>query len=154
MIFLSNEAFPLVFGEGNNGHNWTQYVTGRLSSTFISAYIPCRTVRASSISLSWHMSSVASCESAACQKLRRPTHASIVNRGFLSQPLQEHAYHRISARLGYPSPEARWWSSLWATFFLPLGLFIAAWTSYSHIPFIAPLVSFQFHRCCSASRLT
>lgn len=61
--------------------------------------------------------------------------------GFFSQPLQENAYHRISARLGYPSPEARWWSSLWATFFLPLGLFIAAWTSYSHIPFIAPLVS-------------
>ncbi|KAJ9102808.1 hypothetical protein QFC20_004915 [Naganishia adeliensis] len=24
MIFLSNEAFPLVFGEGNNGHNWMQ----------------------------------------------------------------------------------------------------------------------------------
>lgn len=24
MIFLSNEAFPLVFGTGNNGHNWTQ----------------------------------------------------------------------------------------------------------------------------------
>ena len=26
MIFLSNEAFPLVFGEGNDGHNWSQYV--------------------------------------------------------------------------------------------------------------------------------
>lgn len=65
----------------------------------------------------------------------------LANSGFFSQPLQENAYHRISARLGYPSPEARWWSSLWATFFLPLGLFIAAWTSYSHIPFIAPLVS-------------
>lgn len=26
MIFLSNEAFPLVFGSGNNGHNWSQYV--------------------------------------------------------------------------------------------------------------------------------
>lgn len=24
MIFLSNEAFPLVFGPGNNGHGWTQ----------------------------------------------------------------------------------------------------------------------------------
>jgi hypothetical protein len=24
MIFLSNEAFPLVFGAGNGGHNWSQ----------------------------------------------------------------------------------------------------------------------------------
>ncbi len=24
MIFLSNEAFPLVFGSGNGGHGWTQ----------------------------------------------------------------------------------------------------------------------------------
>ena len=24
IVFLSNEAFPLVFGEGNHGHGWTQ----------------------------------------------------------------------------------------------------------------------------------
>ncbi|KAI5448908.1 hypothetical protein NCC49_006024 [Naganishia albida] len=103
MIFLSNEAFPLVFGTGNNGHNWTH--SGVVNLTFL-AYVVGGFL------------------------------------GFLSQPLQEHAYHRISRRLGYPSPEGRWWSALWATFFLPLGLFIAAWTSYGHIPFIAPLIGF------------
>jgi hypothetical protein len=97
-------------------------------------------VRAWSILLSWHTLLAAFCESILQYG---PVHLLMPSscRGFLSQPLQEHAYHRISRRLGYPSPEARWWSSLWATFFLPLGLFIAAWTSYSHIPFIAPLVS-------------
>ncbi|WRT63889.1 uncharacterized protein IL334_000815 [Kwoniella shivajii] len=36
MIFLSNEAFPLVFGSGNNGHGWTH--SGTVNLTFL-AYV-------------------------------------------------------------------------------------------------------------------
>lgn len=32
MIFLSNEAFALVFGPGNNGHGWTRYVDSEASA--------------------------------------------------------------------------------------------------------------------------
>jgi hypothetical protein len=34
MIFLSNEAFPLIFGRGNGGHLWTSY--GAINLTFLS----------------------------------------------------------------------------------------------------------------------
>jgi hypothetical protein len=36
MIFLSNEAFPLIFGPGNNGHDWNN--TGLVNLTF-GAYV-------------------------------------------------------------------------------------------------------------------
>jgi hypothetical protein len=36
MIFLSNEAFPLIFGPGNNGHDWDN--TGLVNLTF-GAYV-------------------------------------------------------------------------------------------------------------------
>lgn len=63
--------------------------------------------------------------------------------GFFLQPLQERYYHRAVARNGGKSdPEARWYSSLYGIWWLPLGLFIAAWTSYPDLPFIAPLIGF------------
>ncbi len=62
--------------------------------------------------------------------------------GFALQPLQEAKYHRACQKLGASDPEARWWSSLWATPFIPAGLMIAAWTSYAYIPWIAPIIGF------------
>ncbi|TYJ55740.1 hypothetical protein B9479_003516 [Cryptococcus floricola] len=101
IVFLSNEAFPLIFGEGNGGHGWTH--SGTVNATF-GAYAV----------------------------------GAIL--AFLLTPLQESQYRAASARRGTSDPEARWWSSLWATPFMPLGLMIAAWTSYPHLPWIAPLI--------------
>ncbi|WVQ85702.1 hypothetical protein IAT38_007868 [Cryptococcus sp. DSM 104549] len=103
MIFLSNEAFPLVFGTGNHGHGWTH--SGVVNLTF-GAYAV----------------------------------GAII--GFALTPLQEAQYRRACHRLGRSDPEARWWSSLWATPAMPLGLMIAAWTSYPTLPWIAPLIGF------------
>ncbi|KAL0252953.1 hypothetical protein I308_102347 [Cryptococcus tetragattii IND107] len=103
MIFLSNEAFPLVFGSGNNGHGWTH--SGVVNLTF-GAYVV----------------------------------GSFL--GFCLTPLQEAWYHKASKIKGHGDPEARWWSALWATPFMPLGLMIAAWTSYPNLPWIAPIIGF------------
>jgi len=103
MIFLSNEAFPLVFGVGNGGHGWTH--AGTINLTFLSYVV-----------------------------------GSVL--AFALQPIQERAYHRHCARAGRSDPEARWWSSLWATPFIPIGLFIAAWTSFDFVVWVAPLVGF------------
>ncbi|KAK8850314.1 hypothetical protein IAR55_004231 [Kwoniella newhampshirensis] len=106
MIFLSNEAFPLIFGGGNGGHGWTH--SGVVNLTY-GAYVV----------------------------------GAII--GFALTPLQDARYHLACKRLGYSDPEARWWSALWATPFMPIGLMIAAWTSYSFIPWIAPLIGFTFY---------
>ncbi|ORY22829.1 putative polyamine transporter [Naematelia encephala] len=103
MIFLSNEAFPLVFGAGNGGHGWTH--SGTVNLTF-GAYVV----------------------------------GAIL--GFILTPLQDSRYQLASRRNGASDPEARWWSALWATPFMPIGLMIAAWTSYPHLPWIAPLIGF------------
>ncbi|KAK4687539.1 hypothetical protein P7C73_g2587, partial [Tremellales sp. Uapishka_1] len=103
IIFLSNEAFPLVFGAGNGGHGWTH--SGIVNLTFL-AYVV----------------------------------GSVL--GFAFQPLQEAAYRRACAKIGHSDPEARWWTALWATPAMPLGLMIAAWTSYPTLPWIAPIIGF------------
>ncbi len=115
MIFLSNEAFALVFGSGNNGHGWTRYVKTRQ---------PALTSSSGAVNLTFGAYAVG---------------AFI---GFALQPLQESFYHRACKKNGGSDPEARWWSSLWGTPFIPLGLMVAAWTSYAYIPFIAPLIGF------------
>lgn len=103
MIFLSNEAFPLVFGTGNNGHNWTS--TGLINLTF-GAYVVGAVI------------------------------------AFCLQPLQERFYHKACKKEGRSDPEARWYSALYMTPFIPAGLMVAAWTSYARLPFIAPLIGF------------
>ncbi|GFZ44363.1 hypothetical protein JCM24511_02085 [Saitozyma sp. JCM 24511] len=103
IIFLSNEAFPLVFGSGNGGHNWTH--SGTINLTFASYVV-----------------------------------GSVI--AFALQPLQESKYHLACRRLGASDPEARWWSALWATPFMPAGLMVAAWTSYPSLPWIPPLIGF------------
>ncbi|WVQ93715.1 hypothetical protein IAU59_000792 [Kwoniella sp. CBS 9459] len=101
MIFLSNEAFPLVFGSGNGGHGWTH--SGVVNLTFL-AYVVGAFL------------------------------------GFALTPLQDAKYQAACRRRGFSDPEARWWSALWATPFMPIGLMIAAWTSYAYIPWIAPII--------------
>lgn len=61
--------------------------------------------------------------------------------GFATQPIQERIYHRGIAKRG-KWPEGRWASSLVGVWLMPLGLMIAAWTSYRYIVFIAPLIGF------------
>ncbi|OCF73534.1 polyamine transporter [Kwoniella mangroviensis CBS 8886] len=103
MIFLSNEAFPLVFGSGNGGHGWTH--SGTVNLTFL-AYV---------------LGSVM---------------------GFALTPIQNRKYLQASSIKGFSDPESRWWSASWCTPFCPIGLMIAAWTSYSYLPWIAPLIGF------------
>lgn len=65
------------------------------------------------------------------------------NSGFLLQPLQERAYRNATAKAGGNSvPESRFYSSLYGIWLLPIGLFLAAWTSYPQINFIVPLIGF------------
>ena len=120
MIFLSNEAFPLVFGPGNDGHGWTRLVTRPLGEIY---------------SLNGGCSS-------GLVNLTFGAYVVGAVIGFATTPLQEAKYHLACRRLGGSDPEARWWSSLWATVFIPAGLMIAAWTSYSYLPWIAPLIGF------------
>ncbi|KZP30509.1 MFS general substrate transporter [Athelia psychrophila] len=104
IIFLANEAFPLVFGPGNNGHGWTHSGVVNLTygSFVIGAFI-----------------------------------------GFALQPFQERFYrNRLALNGGKSDPEARWGSALFGIFLLPIGLFIAAWTSYPTLPWIAPCIGF------------
>ncbi|WWD20497.1 hypothetical protein CI109_104973 [Kwoniella shandongensis] len=103
MVFLSNEAFPLIFGKGNGGHGWTH--SGVVNLTY-GAYVLGAVI------------------------------------GFALTPLQNSRYDLARKRLGYSDPESRWWSALWATPFMPIGLMIAAWTSYPNLPWIAPLIGF------------
>lgn len=121
--------FFQVFGAGNGGHGWTHIGTINLTYlsfvlgafmfvSFFHLWIPC--TRRLTLTLSSPFSS-----------------------GFALQPLQERFYHKkVAEAKGQSNPEARWGSSRWATPFLAVGLFIAAWTSYPHITFIAPLVGF------------
>lgn len=104
IIFLANEAFPLVFGPGNNGHGWTH--SGTVNLTYGSFVV-----------------------------------GALI--GFALQPFQERFYHnRVALNGGKSDPEARWYSSLYGIFLLPVGLFIAAWTSYPTLPWIAPIIGF------------
>jgi hypothetical protein len=70
------------------------------------------------------------------------TDADNIFSGFALQPFQEQFYQRRTALAGKSDPEARWGSSLYGIFLLPIGLFIAAWTSYPHISFIVPIIGF------------
>jgi hypothetical protein len=55
--------------------------------------------------------------------------------------IQERYYQRALAAAGGKSvPEARMYIALFGTWLLPLGLFIAAWTSFPRLPWIAPLI--------------
>lgn len=103
IIFLANQAFPLIFGAGNGGHGWEGL--GVINLTYLSFVV-----------------------------------GAFI--GFSLQPLQESFYQRRTARLGKSDPEARWKSSLYGIWLLPIGLFIAAWTSFASVPFIAPLIGF------------
>ncbi|KAL8280491.1 hypothetical protein RQP46_007139 [Phenoliferia psychrophenolica] len=104
IIFLANQAFPLIFGTGNGGHGWTSL--GVVNLTYLSFVV-----------------------------------GAII--GFLLQPLQERHYNRVKDDAGGNSvPEARFFSSLFGIFLLPIGLFIAAWTSYADLPWIAPIIGF------------
>lgn len=103
LIFLFNEAFPLMFGTGNGGHGWTH--SGTVNLTFLSLVV-------GSV-LAW----------------------------IFSTPFQERFYQAALTRNdGKSVPEARVACALIGTFLLPIGLFIAAWTSYQDITFIAPLI--------------
>ncbi|CAD6582632.1 MAG: hypothetical protein CYPHOPRED_002084 [Cyphobasidiales sp. Tagirdzhanova-0007] len=104
LIFLSNEAFGLVFSaaSGNGGHPWTH--SGIVNLTFLAFVI-----------------------------------GALI--GFALQPLQERIYHRGVAQRG-KWPEGRWASSLVGVWLMPIGLFIAAWTSYAFVPWIGPVIGF------------
>jgi hypothetical protein len=55
--------------------------------------------------------------------------------------IQERYYQRaLAAADGKSVPEARMFIALFGTWLLPVGLFIAAWTSYPRLPWIAPLI--------------
>ena len=61
--------------------------------------------------------------------------------GFAFQPLQERIYHQGIAKRG-KWPEGRWATCLVGVWFMPIGLFIAAWTSYAFVPWIGPFIGF------------
>ncbi|KAK4702416.1 hypothetical protein P7C70_g3805, partial [Phenoliferia sp. Uapishka_3] len=104
IIFLANQAFPLIFGAGNGGHNWTH--VGAINLTYLSFVV-----------------------------------GALI--GFGLQPIQERFYANATARNGGKSvPEARFYSSLFGIWLLPIGLFLAAWTSFPSINFMAPIVGF------------
>jgi len=104
IIFLANEAFPLIFGSENHGHGWTN--SGKINLTYGSFAV-----------------------------------GALI--GFALQPLQERFYHRRTITNGGKSdPEARWGISLYGVFFMPIGLFIAAWTSFPEVSWIAPIIGF------------
>ncbi|KAL8292561.1 hypothetical protein RQP46_001173 [Phenoliferia psychrophenolica] len=102
IIFLANQAFPLIFGTGNGGHGWTSI--GAVNLTYLA--------------------------------------------GFLLHPLQEQRYQTAQRNNGGKSvPEARFYSSLFGIWLLPIGLFIAAWTSFPSVNFMAPIVGFTMFGC-------
>lgn len=61
--------------------------------------------------------------------------------GVCFQPLQQAAYRKRCLKAGRPVPEALWWSAMWATPFMPIGLAIASAFSGPQYPWMAPLVS-------------
>lgn len=122
-----SEAFPLVFGPGNGGHGWTHSGTVNLTygSFVVGALMSVNMVTMHNI------------------RICSFTHAKLPHSGFALQPLQERFYHRrIAANGGKSDPEARWGSSLYGVFLIPMGLFIAAWTSFPNIVWIAPIIGF------------
>ncbi|KAL8287493.1 hypothetical protein RQP46_003351 [Phenoliferia psychrophenolica] len=104
VIFLANQAFPLIFGPGNGGHNWSS--VGAQNLTYLSFVV-----------------------------------GAVI--GLILQPIQEAHYRRaLFAAGGNSVPEARFYSSLFGIWLLPIGLFLAAWTSFASINFMAPIIGF------------
>lgn len=62
------------------------------------------------------------------------------NSALCFQPLQQAVYRKRCLKAGKQVPEALWWSALWATPFMPIGLAIASGFSGPQFPWMAPLV--------------
>lgn len=101
IVYIFNEAFPLVFGPTGHGFN-----TGEWGASFAGLAVG---------------SIVAAC---------------------LHQPLQERYYvKRVAANDGKGVPEARMHLARFGTFLLPISLFWFAWTSYTSIHWIVPIIA-------------
>jgi len=98
LVYIFNEAFPLVFGKGhgfNGGEQGLSFLGLALGSVF-----------------------------AACL-----------------YPLQERYYlRRVAQNDGKGVPEARLWAARYGAFLLPVSLFGFAFTSYSSVPWIVPII--------------
>ena len=104
LVYLFNEAFPLVFGPKTSlgGHNFN---IGAQGLAFLGLAI-----------------------------------GPIV--AFCLYPLQERYYlARIAANDGKGVPEARMWMARAGALFIPISLFWFAWTSYSSIHWIVPIIA-------------
>lgn len=102
VVFLFNEAFPLVFGD-NHGFD-----TGEVGLTFAGICI-----------------------------------GNVI--GGLVYPLQERHYLKaVKANGGKSAPESRMWLARYGACFIPLSLFWFAWTSYSSVPWIVPIIASIF----------
>ena len=119
---LMLQAFPLIFGPGNGGHGWTN--VGAQNLTY----------------LSFGALHIFACSYTMLNLCIIAVGAFI---GFLLQPLQERHYKRATALAGGNSvPEARFYTSLYGIWLLPLGLFMAAWSSFAYVNFMVPVIGF------------
>lgn len=103
IVYLFNEAFPLVFGPG--GHNFN---TGEWGAAFVGLFI----------------GSVAAA---------------------MFHPLQERYYlTQVARNDGKGVPEARMHLARFGTFLLPISLFWFAWTSFSSVHWVVPIIASTF----------
>lgn len=103
VVYLFNEAFPLVFGPGGHGFN-----TGEWGLSFLGLAL-----------------------------------GAVFAAAF--HPLQERYYlRRVAQNDGKGVPEARMGQARFGAFFLPISLFWFAWTSYSSIHWIVPIIASAF----------
>ena len=58
--------------------------------------------------------------------------------------VNRHYRHLCEKHGGIPPPEARLIPMLVSCWFIPLGLFIFAWTSYPHVHWIVPIIGAMF----------
>jgi len=101
LVYLFNEAFPLVFGPGE-GHGFN---VGQIGLSFLGLAI-----------------------------------GPLV--AFCFYPLQEHYYlSRVAKNDGKGVPEARMWMARVGAIFIPVSLFWFAWTSYSSVHWVVPIIA-------------
>lgn len=103
LVYLFNDAFPLVFGDGH-GFN-----TGEWGLSFLGIAL----------------GSVA---------------------GAILHPLlqERHYLRKVRENDGKGVPEARLWMALAGSIIIPISLFWFAWTSFSSVPWIVPIVASSF----------
>ncbi|KAH7059042.1 major facilitator superfamily domain-containing protein [Macrophomina phaseolina] len=103
IVYLLNEAFPLVFGPTGHGFNtgeWGASFAGLCVGSLVAAFL---------------------------------------------HPVQERYYlRRVARNDGKGVPEARMYLARGGTFLLPISLFWFAWTSYSTVHWIVPIIASAF----------